>query len=242
MSDIEKQRNMYVQQYKSQIRELEGFIRINNNKITNLRGSSFVRDYINTTTETIQNQNKIYEDEIQELNKKIISINVGNSDLELKEKKQTIKAIQNKNETIKKEKKEMKINHKQQQQKVYNKQNIERKNDRQHYKDMNYALRHFYKAEDTLPNYMRRNLADMPNNKGYIWKGVYFYGDLPAEDDKDSMLLFEKPSKDVLLIHEWKEDTYNVFKKMGSNRKELIKSEYRHSLHLSKIHNKKYHV
>ena len=38
---------------------------------------------------------------------------------------------------------------------------------------------------------MKKNLESMPNNKGYIWKDVIFYGALPDENNGHT-IIFEK--------------------------------------------------
>ena len=57
---------------------------------------------------------------------------------------------------------------------------------------------------------MIEKLNNMPNNKGYIWKGVRFYGLLPSEDDKEE-LLFEKINN-KLYIHKITKKTQNHIK------------------------------
>lgn len=47
----------------------------------------------------------------------------------------------------------------------------------------------FWKGIDTLPDYMKSNLASMPNNKGYIWRGIQFYGSQPLESH--DIILFD---------------------------------------------------
>ena len=33
---------------------------------------------------------------------------------------------------------------------------------------------------------MQKNLKEMPNNKGYLWRGVTFYGDMPEENNEEN--------------------------------------------------------
>lgn len=49
-----------------------------------------------------------------------------------------------------------------------------------------------------LPRYMKKNLKEMPNNKGYIFKNVWFYGELPRQ--RKEQIMFEKRG-DILRIH-----------------------------------------
>lgn len=94
---------------------------------------------------------------------------------------------------------------------------------RQSEKDMNYAQKYFFKVEDQLPEYMKRNLSDMPNNKGYYWRGIYFYGDLPEE--RGPTIIFEKQKGTLLVIHEYTPTDYKRYEKNGKDRKVLVYSE-----------------
>jgi len=63
------------------------------------------------------------------------------------------------------------------------------------------GYRHYCTAVNTLPHYMNKNLKDMPNNKGYVWKDVIFYGALPDENNGHT-IIFEKGT-DKLIIHQY---------------------------------------
>jgi len=59
----------------------------------------------------------------------------------------------------------------------------------------------FCRAVDTLPDYMKNNLKQMPNNKGYLWRGISVYGEKkPIKDDP--VMLFEK-RHGTLWIHKY---------------------------------------
>jgi hypothetical protein len=88
-------------------------------------------------------------------------------------------------------------------------------------RDTDRGYRYFLKICDSLPNYIRRNLSEMPNNKGYIWRGMFCYGNLPAQKNHP-IVLFDKSKRDVMFIHEWSDNEYKVFKKEGRYRKILI--------------------
>ena len=79
-----------------------------------------------------------------------------------------------------------------------------RQNDREfryYNKGVDRETKYYYKKLSTIPDYMIKNLKTMPNNKGYIWRGIYCYGDKPSQDNNHT-ILFEK-RKGVLTIHEW---------------------------------------
>ena len=93
-------------------------------------------------------------------------------------------------------------------------------------RDMDRTYKFFCKTNDTIPNYMLKKLADMPSNKGYIWRGIYCYGEMPAENNK-TVVMFEKGQKDTLIIHEWSPEEYRVYQKDGKNRKVLLEKHSR---------------
>ena len=49
-----------------------------------------------------------------------------------------------------------------------------------------------------LPDYISRNLENMPNNKGYKWRGVVFFGKLPEERNGNTVI-FEKKFDNTLI-------------------------------------------
>lgn len=88
-------------------------------------------------------------------------------------------------------------------------------------KDFIYFYKHYCKADDTLPEYIRRHLSNMPNNKGYIWKGCWFFGNLPSEKN-GAIVMFEKLHDNITKIHEIENGEYKIFEKYGKDRKKLI--------------------
>lgn len=58
-------------------------------------------------------------------------------------------------------------------------------------KDLRYHYNLFERKSKSLPTYIKRNLKHMPNNKGYIWKGVWFFGAKPEKPGDDTMSMYE---------------------------------------------------
>tara|TARA_B100000686_G_C16732491_1_gene941564 strand:- start:523 stop:1281 length:759 start_codon:yes stop_codon:yes gene_type:complete len=82
------------------------------------------------------------------------------------------------------------------------------------------------KTDRKLPNYMRKNLREMPNNKGYIFRNIQYYGHLPRQKNQPQ-ILFEK-NRGVLRIHEITKTRYKIYEKQTKNSKKvLIKNEIR---------------
>ena len=79
----------------------------------------------------------------------------------------------------------------------------------------------------TIPDYMSENLKNMPQNRGYLWKGVAFYGDKTSEGN--IITLFEKRNG-VMKIHEWAKNTYSIYEKIDKGQKKLLFQKERHKL------------
>lgn len=83
------------------------------------------------------------------------------------------------------------------------------------------------RQDDRLPDYIRSNLQKMPNNKGYIWKGIHYYGLMPVEDNnKDLLIMFERPQgAQDMLIHEIKRGSYYKILQKSKNGQNVLISE-----------------
>lgn len=98
--------------------------------------------------------------------------------------------------------------------------------------DISKAYNYYIKVSNSIPAYMLRNLKEMPNNKGYMWKGVIHFGSKPSETN-NPVVVFDKDNKTkVLTIHEWSHSEYKIYEKHGDGRKKLIKREKRRILKL----------
>lgn len=90
---------------------------------------------------------------------------------------------------------------------------------------LNNANRNYTRIVDSIPRYISNNLKQMPNNKGYIWKHIYLYGELDPIEGEPTVL-FEKKYGGELLIHEWTATIYTIFEKKNKDtKKELIHRE-----------------
>ena len=57
--------------------------------------------------------------------------------------------------------------------------------DRYNRKQYDYHYKYFVRQSAKVPNFVLDNLKRMPNNKGYIWRKIWFYGALPIPKVKD---------------------------------------------------------
>ena len=82
------------------------------------------------------------------------------------------------------------------------------------------SYRYFVRTSNSIPDYMKKNLKEMPNSKGYIWKDIRFYGALPAKPNEPD-ILFEKLRGGIMLIHEITHSEHKIFEKKGKERRRL---------------------
>ena len=92
-------------------------------------------------------------------------------------------------------------------------------------KDMQRVYLNYLKMVDTIPEYISKNLEEMPNNKGYLWRGIECYGKKDGAQGGGSTILFEKKKGGLLVIHDRSPTEYKIFHKKGKDRKSLYSVE-----------------
>jgi len=90
-------------------------------------------------------------------------------------------------------------------------------------KDMQRAYLNYLKWVDTIPDYIQNSLKEMPNNKGYIWRGIECYGSNQDNNQSSSTVLFEK-HRGLLVIHDRTPTEHKIFHKKGKDKKVLYSS------------------
>lgn len=89
-------------------------------------------------------------------------------------------------------------------------------------REMQQTYRYYQKTCQYIPQHIKDKLKNRPNNKGFIWRGIYMYGYKGPSGNPDNVSLLEKQGKD-LYIHEFFPNRYKVWKKTENNRrKELV--------------------
>lgn len=96
-------------------------------------------------------------------------------------------------------------------------------------KEMTKTYDYYLELCNRVPAYFQKKLSTMPNNKGYIWKGMHLYGYLPAENN-DTTTMFEKIGENITRIHIWDQDTYKIYEKEDGQTKVLISEKIRKKL------------
>lgn len=171
----------------------------------------------------LKDKNIDRENEVILLEKRINDVNTGKHDQELYDCAKTAQEIISKRNTEtdahKKHQKEEKEKMHMQAQKYYKSDRESDRQTRYKKKDIARTYKYYLKNSNSIPDYMTKKLNNMPNNKGYIWRGIYCYGKLPRVKG-DPVVLFEK-HKDVLIIHEWSSNEYKLWHKKGKSKKFL---------------------
>ena len=215
-------RQYYINKYENEIKELE-FILLKEaeslKKIKELNDIEFVEAQVNKYEE----KKKEKEDKIKDLRHKLEEIKEGNLDEHIRKEMNDNKTEKREKEKIKEEKQREINKIKKEKSNLSNKfyQNSKksdqenRRSKKEIYKNWNY----YNKCLNTIPEYMLRNLKEMPNNKGYIWKGIYLFGELEKEKNKNTVIFDKK--KNILIIHEWNNYEYLIYHKKGKDKKEL---------------------
>lgn len=221
---MEVRRRLRRNKLLNDVRDTETLITRGEDTIKRLRNSQMGEVYVKNQISKIKSSNEEKCKLLEKLKTDLIAIDKGVLDTEInKEYSDTSKKIQK----IRKEKAKMKAikkeenDEKKEVSKEYWKGIISAsRSHRQKEKDVKYAYKYFNKVIDSLPSYMQNNLADMPNNKGYIWRGIHFYGSLPEQ--RGPRVMFEKQRGGKLVIHEYTDTEYRRYEKHGKDRKQLV--------------------
>ena len=221
--------NTYFRKFKNDILNHQNNIKILKQQITQISKSKFDLSYKCNKISICENNIKKNEKNIIELNDKIGKLNSGLLDHEIQSELEcNIKNVIKKSNIKFKKKSDKKNEEKAIYEKTMLKYKKENKKRRQNRRDQRYFYKLYIRANKTLPNYMRKNLKVMANNKGYIWRGVYFFGEQEAEKES-AIVMFEK-NKGVLKITEINKDNVKKYEKVGRNRKKLISIKKRRQI------------
>ena len=197
------------------------------NELAELKKSTD-KEYISAQTEKNQSSISVLQEKVDELEQRLVDLAKGILDDEIMATIQTnTLTIQQKNEKAQKKKAV----------KAENDAKNAKMAERQHQKnrDIDYqnrvSLYEMQRAYERLcdmdfPSYLADNLRDMPNNKGYIWRGVWYMGQRPPENN-DMCVMFEKQRGDVMIIHEITPTQHVIYKKAGKGPKEYMSSTTR---------------
>jgi hypothetical protein len=229
---MEEKRRFQKNKIINEIKSTEILLERSDDTIKRIKHSNMGSEYIKNQIIRLKDVIEEKTIHLETLKKELLNVELGKKDDEINN--QYI-VQQSKNQKISNEKiseninKKKEIEEKKEVSKEYLKNIISDSKDyRQYQRDVSHFYKYFNKVRDQLPDYMIKNLSEMPNNKGYIWRGVHLYGDLPSQPGPNVM--FEK-QKNILVIHEYTPTDYKRFEKNGKDKKILVHSEKRKTKH-----------
>ena len=225
---MEKQRRFRSNELRDDISRVKIYKERAEKTIYRLRNSENCNvDSVRSKVDSLQKSIDKWDEEIDQKTQEVSDVQSGLHDNYLREQQTTNRKLQEKrkNEASrrKNEEKEYKRRQKEYSDNRWKNMKKEWRSERQQKRDIYHEHRRFSRNCAAVPDYLRRNLSRMPNNKGYIWRGIWLLGDLPPEKNKPQVM-FERKSKDLLLIHECDEYEIRKYEKKGKNRKVLVQS------------------
>ena len=202
----------------NKIKEINIFMERNKETIKRFKGQTKISAFEIKQIEKLEKKNNEYLEQLNKLKEDILSVEKG--DFDSKYKDSQIKSIQNtKNINEKLNIKRINKEEKEIEKKNFVKKSYDNNKPESFYMDK--EEKRYFKICDSIPAYILRNLKEMPNNKGYIFKGLWCCGELPAEEN-GNLIMFEKCYNDVMKIHEIDDKFHYIYEKIGKNRKTLL--------------------
>lgn len=204
---MESIRKFNITQLKLKIQEKEKTISRNTDLTKTIKSSTYGSDYILSQIEKYKRTIEESQNDIIEYQNQIIDISEGKYDTEYKDEQD--EHVNKKNKVLEKKNQE-KLKEKESQDEAiarYNKMQTMEKQKYSSENSMRKSLDYYYNVIDTIPDFMDTQLKRMPNNKGFIWRGVYFYGSLPPDSNPHITTITDIRTKEK---HIWSFDTYQV--------------------------------
>lgn len=228
---MDQKRRAEYNRISTEIRNLKNYIRVNETTIQNTKRSCKDIAFREQQIQKLRSENDAYRVDIDELNNRATQLVNGHLDDEINAQiKEETRVLENKKAITVQKKQEAEKEKTQKQTLSRNYYEYNRASDRDFsrmQKEMDRSYKYFQRTCNGIPDYMLTKLKDMPNNKGYIWRDIYCFGEQPAEPNQP-VVMFEKQRGGVLLIHEWAKMEYRKYEKNGKERKKLVEKSCRH--------------
>jgi hypothetical protein len=227
--EVVKQRNLLLGQIQTDLTRLSKHQERDEEALKNIIRLNISKELLDKKIEEYNRNIDKRNKEIQLLKQKDIDVRSGKYDEEMNKEASKNKVVAStRNNDITKRKKQAVVNKKEKLDKIYKKQKNEIDENRYNNREYNYGYDQYLKAVDTLPDYMRENLKEMSNNKGYIWRSCWFLGGKERERNAP-VILFEKIKGNITRIHEIDSYQHKIFEKYGKEKKVLISTKRRNN-------------
>ena len=208
------------------IKQFTNYIKVDVAAIHRLKQSDSNKEFNAATIVEITQKNIDRKEKIKNLEDRLNDLNIGNLDEELKKSaEETLNEIQQKTDLTRQRKLDAKKDKEKDKEKsiiYYNKTKLANRETRWGIKNEQRETDKFFGICDTIPSYMTKKLKTMPNNKGYIWKKIWLFGELDAEIGQPTMMIERR--YDILYIHECYKNEIRIYKKIGNKGKKTLES------------------
>jgi hypothetical protein len=225
---MEKHRIYYARQAETELRSLETYKQRTQETIERCRNST--AEGVIEKIGHLRTKLEEYDQKIEEKRSEMEEFRSGQRDdqinLIINKQAHELKRKQHENSRKKQEEKEELIKAKKRADHYFQRGDNRNRKRFASNREMGYEFRRFERNCDKIPSYLHRNLKNMPNNKGYIWRGIWLLGNKPSERGQP-LIMFERKNKDTLIIHEIDYYKARTYEKKGKARKTLIKTVVR---------------
>lgn len=227
---METQRRNYISTIRATVLRLEKSIERDNESIAVLNKMGISQNTFDVKNTQLLNGIAEKQQEILLLNKRMSDLENGLLDDEIKNELMNQRQTAQNKQNIKREKKialrEELEEIKQEQNKIRRKfRSVDRMNPRIYKNEYIKYTRNC----GTLPEYKRKALEQMPSNKGYIWRNIWFFGKKRPERN-GNLIMFENLKGGILRIHESNEYEIKIYEKKGKNSQRVLISHKRRKL------------
>lgn len=216
------------------IRENEKIIAKNLHTINRIREKDDT--YYKNMCEKLKLQNEEREEEIQNFKQIIGKIDTGEYDKEIKEEKiENQRIIKQKNQEVLDRKSKIKDmedkNNEEWKQKNQKERDYFRK-ERYNKRNLGKEYQKFLKNVNRCPDFIKKKLKNMPNNKGYVWNNIYYFGQQKQKHKSDTVTIIQKERNNKMYIQEWRSDRIDVYLCISKGKKELMSTRPRKEIKL----------
>lgn len=220
MSNIEAHLRRIKNETQDEIRDIERSIQRCKDTISRLKTT---KQTFNPRVLIERNESEIkeFEKKIESAYIKIDKIDNGIYEESLKKEfEENERIIKNKALATKKKKEDAKVfdTHPQP-----NKKNFRPVYEKNFERDFDQAERHFYKDVSTFPDGLKEKLKNMPNNKGYVWRNIWFFGEKPMANIHEYTLYEKQNHKYLVHVYDLRSRTYSLYDKDNTGKQHLMK-------------------
>jgi hypothetical protein len=89
-------------------------------------------------------------------------------------------------------------------------------------RDFDYAERQYFKDVATIPGNLLDKLKNMPNNKGYVWRNIWCFGEKPVSYINEYTLYEKQNQKYLVHVYDLRSRTYSLYDKDNSGKQHLM--------------------